>query len=60
MSLKMSSKAIPFNISLRIRENAEELFNHLIFLLEFIDASAFVPFEFKIQKAGKETLGSLI
>lgn len=60
MSLKMSSKAIPFNISLRIRENAKELFNHLIFLLEFIDASAFIPFEFKIQKAGKETLGSLI
>lgn len=60
MLLKMSSRAIPFNISLRIRENSKELFNHLIFLLEFVDASAFIPFEFKIQKPGMETLGSLI
>lgn len=50
MSLKMSSKAIPFNISLRIRENPKELFNRLIFLLEFIDVSAFIPFEFRFRE----------
>lgn len=60
MSLKMSSKAIPFNISLRIRENPKELFNHLIFLLEFIDVSAFIPFEFRFRKQARRPLGSLI
>lgn len=53
MPLKMSSKATPFNISLRIRENSKELLNHLIFLLEFNDASAFILFEFRFKKQAK-------
>lgn len=56
----MSFEVISFHISLRIREFRRELFNHFIFLFEFIDFGPPISLEFRFRKQADKTLGSLI
>lgn len=43
---KMSFEVVTFHISLRIQECQRELFNHLIFLSEFVDFGPPISLEF--------------
>lgn len=58
--LKKSFKVISFYIAVRIRESQKELFNHLIFLFEFMDFDDPVSLEFRFKKQVEETWCSLI